>query len=231
MFGSHAQGGIAEEIGLQSPPVLPDLEGSGLLGHEQLPVRGDFHRGGIGDCAGGDHFRETEGKRGQGKPRFEPFQPQRTAQVQITTLLGLLRFGTMYPLGKHPTSLRFLRKGSRRGGSSPRKSLRRTSTPFCAKACDAPTATFHIPFAVPRAPVSLTGRYQQRFGHESNRTCEPDHGKLGLPIEQGTVAQAMKRAGYATGAVGTRHLGAALNFHPNRRGLDEYFGLLGGGRL
>jgi arylsulfatase A-like enzyme len=41
----------------------------------------------------------------------------------------------------------------------------------------------------------------------------------------------MKTAGYVTGCVGKWHLGAHPQFHPNRRGFDEYFGLLGGGHI
>jgi arylsulfatase A-like enzyme len=41
----------------------------------------------------------------------------------------------------------------------------------------------------------------------------------------------MKTAGYATGCVGKWHLGAHPQFHPNQRGFDEYFGLLGGGHI
>lgn len=41
----------------------------------------------------------------------------------------------------------------------------------------------------------------------------------------------LKPAGYRTGAVGKWHLGAHPQFHPNRRGFDEYFGLLGGGHV
>jgi arylsulfatase A-like enzyme len=39
----------------------------------------------------------------------------------------------------------------------------------------------------------------------------------------------MKSAGYVTGAVGKWHLGAHALLHPNRRGFEHYFGLLGGG--
>ena len=39
----------------------------------------------------------------------------------------------------------------------------------------------------------------------------------------------MKRAGYTAGMLGKWHLGAARQFHPNRRGYDHFFGFLGGG--
>jgi arylsulfatase A-like enzyme len=85
------------------------------------------------------------------------------------------------------------------------------------------------PFCSPTRAGLLTGRYQQRFGHENNPKWEPDNKDVGLPLDQVTLADALKGSGYVTGAVGKWHLGAHPSFHPNRRGFDHYFGLLGGG--
>jgi len=85
------------------------------------------------------------------------------------------------------------------------------------------------PFCSPTRAGLLTGRYQQRFGHENNPAWLPEDQTVGLPVDQVTVANVLKKAGYKTGAVGKWHLGAHPAFHPNRRGFDEYFGLLGGG--
>lgn len=85
------------------------------------------------------------------------------------------------------------------------------------------------PFCSPTRAGLLTGRYQQRFGHENNPVYDPENERLGLPLDQVTVADALNSAGYVTGCVGKWHLGAAPAFHPNRRGFDSYFGLLGGG--
>ena len=85
------------------------------------------------------------------------------------------------------------------------------------------------PFCSPTRAGLLTGRYQQRFGHENNPVYDPNNTQLGLPLDQVTLADALKLAGYATGCVGKWHLGAAPAFHPNRRGFDHYFGLVGGG--
>jgi len=81
------------------------------------------------------------------------------------------------------------------------------------------------PYCSPTRAGLLTGRYQQRFGHEFN---PGDGGKAGLPLGETTLVDRFKAAGYATGLVGKWHLGAAPEFHPNRRGFDEFYGFLGG---
>jgi len=86
-------------------------------------------------------------------------------------------------------------------------------------------------FCSPTRAGLLTGRYQQRFGHENNPAWLPDDPKIGLPLSQHTLPEALKAAGYATGCVGKWHLGAHPSFHPNRRGFDEYYGMLGGGHV
>jgi len=87
------------------------------------------------------------------------------------------------------------------------------------------------PFCSPTRAGLLTGRYQHRFGHENNPPHAPEDAKAGLPVDQITIAQVMKEAGYKTGLVGKWHLGAHPSFHPNRRGFDEFFGFIGGGHL
>jgi arylsulfatase A-like enzyme len=81
------------------------------------------------------------------------------------------------------------------------------------------------PYCSPTRAGLLTGRYQQRFGHEFN----PGNGaEMGLPITETTIADRLKQAGYATGLVGKWHLGNAPQFHPQKRGFDEFFGFLAG---
>lgn len=86
-------------------------------------------------------------------------------------------------------------------------------------------------FCSPTRAALLTGRYQQRFGHENNPAWLPDDPKVGLPISQTTLPQVLKSVGYVTGCVGKWHLGAHPSLHPNRRGFDEYFGFIGGGHV
>jgi arylsulfatase A-like enzyme len=70
----------------------------------------------------------------------------------------------------------------------------------------------------------LTGRYQQRFGFYR----VPDS-RIGLPLSEVTLADVLKKAGYATGAFGKWHLGLTREYNPCSRGFDEFYGFLGHG--
>lgn len=80
------------------------------------------------------------------------------------------------------------------------------------------------PYCSPTRAGLLTGRYQTRFGHEFN----PGGASSGLPVTERTIADRLKAAGYVTGLVGKWHLGAQPQFHPQKRGFDEFYGFLGG---
>ncbi len=72
----------------------------------------------------------------------------------------------------------------------------------------------------------LTGRLPVRSGMASNvrRVLFPDS-RNGLPQEEVTLAEQLKKAGYATGMVGKWHLGHKDPFLPTRHGFDTYFGI------
>jgi len=86
------------------------------------------------------------------------------------------------------------------------------------------------PVCSPTRAGLVTGRYQQRFGHEFNPGPPPagQQEHVGLPLTELTIADVLKSAGYVTGIVGKWHLGMAPHFHPLKRGYDEFFGFLHG---
>ena len=85
------------------------------------------------------------------------------------------------------------------------------------------------PYCSPTRAGFMTGRYQQRFGHEFNPGPAASADKtFGLSLKEVTIADRLKAAGYATGWFGKSHLGYEPAFHPLRRGFDEYYGFLGG---
>jgi arylsulfatase A-like enzyme len=85
------------------------------------------------------------------------------------------------------------------------------------------------PFCSPTRAGLLTGRYQQRFGHENNPRYDRTDTTAGLPLSEITLPQTLSAAGYRTGVVGKWHLGATPAMHPMKRGFREMYGFLGGG--
>jgi arylsulfatase A-like enzyme len=72
----------------------------------------------------------------------------------------------------------------------------------------------------------ITGRYQQRFGHEANSPPPTD----GMDLKQVTMADRLQKLGYRTGLIGKWHLGNQDEFYPTRRGFDYFYGLRSGSR-
>ncbi len=68
----------------------------------------------------------------------------------------------------------------------------------------------------------MTGCYAQRV---SVRGALPARSKRGLNPQEETIAELLKKRGYATGIFGKWHLGKEKEFLPLQQGFDEYFGL------
>ncbi|HAZ66548.1 MAG TPA: sulfatase [Opitutae bacterium] len=86
------------------------------------------------------------------------------------------------------------------------------------------------PVCSPSRAGMLSGRYQQRFGHEMN----PSEGAVeqeGLPLSEKLLPARLLAAGYHTGIVGKWHLGTEEAYRPLKRGFAEQpLGFLGGSR-
>jgi len=83
------------------------------------------------------------------------------------------------------------------------------------------------PFCAASRAALMTGRYQTRFGFEFNPIGAKNAALgIGLPVAEKTVADRLRDAGYATALLGKWHLGGTAEFHPQRRGFDEFFGFL-----
>ena len=83
---------------------------------------------------------------------------------------------------------------------------------------------FHVTQAVSSASRAglLTGCYSERV---SIQGALMPWSTVGLNQKEETIANLLKRKGYATGIIGKWHLGRQQEFLPLQHGFDEYFGL------
>ncbi|SIN96169.1 Arylsulfatase A [Singulisphaera sp. GP187] len=79
------------------------------------------------------------------------------------------------------------------------------------------------PVCAPTRAEFLTGRYHPRGGVRGVTS-----GGERLDLDEKTIADTFKSAGYATGAFGKWHNGTQFPYHPNARGFNEYYGFTSG---
>ncbi len=82
---------------------------------------------------------------------------------------------------------------------------------------------FVCPVCSPTRAEFLTGRYHPRSGVYSTSA-----GGERMDLDEMTIAQTFKAAGYATAAYGKWHNGMQYPYHPNGRGFDDYYGFCSG---
>jgi arylsulfatase B len=75
------------------------------------------------------------------------------------------------------------------------------------------------PICSPSRCGLITGRYQQRWGNYW-------YGQGGLPKDQLTLPQALKKLGYFTRKIGKTHLNGGEAQHPLDHGFDEFIGFI-----
>lgn len=79
------------------------------------------------------------------------------------------------------------------------------------------------PVCSPTRAAFMTGRYPMRHGLQVG-VVRP-HAQYGLPLDERTLPQALKEAGYATAIVGKWHLGHfARAYLPTQRGFERQYG-------
>ena len=80
----------------------------------------------------------------------------------------------------------------------------------------------------PTRAALMTGRYPQRTGVEGVITAAR-HREVGLALEEVTIAEVLKDAGYATAMFGKWHLGYDIKkFGPLRQGFETFEGFVSG---
>ncbi len=82
---------------------------------------------------------------------------------------------------------------------------------------------FVCPVCSPTRAEFLTGRYHPRMGVWSTST-----GGERIDLDERTIADVFKAAGYATAAYGKWHSGSQWPYHPNARGFTDYYGFTSG---
>jgi arylsulfatase A-like enzyme len=159
------------------------------------------------------------------KPAFSP--GRRIMSRLLCRLFLLLTLGTPFELAaaERPNIVVFLADDQGWGdlGIHGNANLRTPHLDSLATAGAAFDRFFVQPVCSPTRAEFLTGRYHPRGGVWNVST-----GGERLNLDEKTLADELKAAGYATGCFGKWHNGTQYPYHPRGRGFDEYYGFTSG---
>jgi arylsulfatase A-like enzyme len=82
------------------------------------------------------------------------------------------------------------------------------------------------PLCGPSRMGLMTGRYPHTCGGPFNLSNSgqgyEEYNRKGIPVSETLISTVLQKAGYYTGAVGKWHMGIDPQFHPNKRGFDDF---------
>jgi arylsulfatase A-like enzyme len=206
---SRSPGAKAPEVTVDGVDLSPLLFES-----KPLPQRPFFYYRGdqLFACRLGEWKAHFKTQTGYGQPKADAHEPP-----------------LLFHLGHDPSEKRDVRRMSsssspmtRAGAITATPATSRSRTPnidSIAKGGVSLGPLFVCPVCSPTRAEFLTGRYHPRGGVRGVST-----GQERLDLDEKTIADAFKAAGYATGAFGKWHNGSQWPYHPMARGFDEYFG-------
>ncbi len=145
--------------------------------------------------------------------------------VQVSFLAVLLALTANVPAAERPNVLIVLTDDQGWGdlSSSGNTNLSTPAIDSLAKDGAVFDRFYVCPVCSPTRAELLTGRYHVRGGVFSTSA-----GGERLDLDEKTIAETFKAAGYATGAFGKWHNGMQYPYHPRGRGFDEYYGFCSG---
>ncbi len=156
----------------------------------------------------------------------------RSARLAPTLLLAtLLGLGAALPATDRPNVLILFTddQGTLDAGCYGAKDLRTPNIDRLAATGVRFTQAYAHTVCCPSRAALLTGRHPQRGG--VNSWTQGDlHAKKGInmALEEVTLAEALRGAGYRTALFGKWHLGAHRDYGPKKQGFDEFFGIRDG---
>jgi arylsulfatase A-like enzyme len=141
------------------------------------------------------------------------------------SMLPRTDFGQTVPAGTKPNILYILIDdlGYADVGFMGCKDIKTPNIDKLAKAGTVLESFYVQPLCSPTRASLMTGRY---VAHTGVYTVVRPHAKWGLPLQERTLAQALKDAGYETAITGKWHLGEfEPAYLPTSRGFDHQYGL------